>query len=293
MADQRNAPVNGSSDEIFHLEQESPLKEAWARIKEAIHPPKPPELVLESKPIPVKDIWSPPQPLSSRLKSLGIHVAVIGIILLPFWRPVRAKVEKALTVQSIYLPSSLEPVKAVPVRMIRLSGGGAPVLNAPKKVQTPHPNPVNITPTLLAPVMAQSLPSFGSLGPISGPPGSGGGVNGGPGGMGRGSAGGTCTGPDCVEAGSVAASAPVGIYEPNPEYTDAARKARFQGTCVLSVVIGSDGRVSDPKVVQPLGLGLDQKAVQAVLKWRFQPARDKHGKPIAVVAQIEVNFHLY
>ncbi|MGH9413445.1 MAG: energy transducer TonB [Terriglobales bacterium] len=292
MADQRSEPPNRPADEIFHIEQASAVREFWTRVKEAIHPPKPPELVLESKPIPVKDIWSPPQSISSRLKSFGVHVAVIVIILLPFWKPVRAKVEK-LTVQTIFVPSSIHVATPPPIRLVRLSGGGAPVLNAPKKISTPHPNPMNISPTLLAPVVAQAMPSFGSIGPISGPPGAGGGVNGGSGGMGRGSAGGTCTGPNCVDAGTVAATDPIPIFKPDPEYTDAARKARFQGTCVVQVVIGSNGMVSDPRVVQALGLGLDQKAVEAVLKWRFEPARDKHGKPIAVLATIDINFHLY
>ncbi|MGH9468213.1 MAG: energy transducer TonB [Terriglobales bacterium] len=287
MPDQRPEPT----DELFHLDQPSFLQEFSHRIKEVFRPEKTPDLVLESKPIPVKSIWSPPKPLSSRLYSLGGHVVVIGIILLPFWYAVHTQPQKQLTVETIYIPTTNAPIK-IP-KMIRMSGGGTPKIAVPKLVQTPDPHPMTFTPTLLAADVNQKLPTFGALGPVAGPPGAGGGVHGGSGGMGAGSAGGNCTGPDCVEAGEVAATGPVAIYQPDPEYTDAARKARYQGTCIVRVVIGANGRVSNPTVVQPLGLGLDQKAVEAVLKWRFAPARDKNGKPIAVVANIELNFHLY
>lgn len=291
MADQRPLPPE---DEIFHIANSSPWKESITSFWEFVWPParkKTAELVLESKPIPVKSIWSPPKPLSSRLTSIGIHAAVIGIVLLPFWRPVRKQIEKAMQVQEIYVP---EPVTQVQLpRMRRLSGGGVPQVAPPKLVQTPHPHPMAVTPTLLAPVLTtENVPTFGSMGPIAGPPGIGGGQNGGSGGMGAGSAGGNCVGPNCSDVGEVAAG-PVVVYKPEPEYTDAARKARFQGTCVVQIVIGADGRVSDPKVLQPLGLGLDQKAIEAVLKWRFQPARDRNGRPIATTALVDVNFRLF
>jgi periplasmic protein TonB len=64
------------------------------------------------------------------------------------------------------------------------------------------------------------------------------------------------------------------------------------GVVVLRLVVGSDGNPRDIQVVRALGLGLDEKAIEAVRKWRFEPAR-KDGKPVAVAVNIEVNFHLY
>src|SRR5579864_6236220 len=87
-------------------------------------------------------------------------------------------------------------------------------------------------------------------------------------------------------------SAPRAIYSPDPEYSEEARKAKYQGTVVLWVVIGPDGRVHDLKVQRSLGLGLDEKALEAVRTWKFDPAR-KDGQAVAVQLNIEVNFHLY
>lgn len=87
-------------------------------------------------------------------------------------------------------------------------------------------------------------------------------------------------------------SAPRAIYAPDPEYSEEARKAKYQGTIVLWTVIGPDGRVHDTRVQRSLGMGLDQKAIEAVRKWRFEPAM-KDGHPVAVQVNVEVNFRLY
>lgn len=86
-------------------------------------------------------------------------------------------------------------------------------------------------------------------------------------------------------------SKPVPIYKPEPLYTEAARKAKFQGTVVLAAVIDPQGNAKDVRVVRPLGMGLDQNAIEAVQTWRFRPGM-KDGKPVAVESQIEVNFQL-
>ena len=80
-------------------------------------------------------------------------------------------------------------------------------------------------------------------------------------------------------------------YSPEPEFSDLARKKKFQGTCVLELVVGADGKPRDVRVTRPLGLGLDEQAVKAVKKWEFEPAR-KDGQPIAVKMHIEVSFRL-
>jgi periplasmic protein TonB len=87
--------------------------------------------------------------------------------------------------------------------------------------------------------------------------------------------------------------APVPIERPEPAYTEEAREAKLQGSVLLSVIIDADGRTKDIKVVRPIGLGLDEKAVEAVNTWKFEPARlQKDNTPVAVKANIEVNFRL-
>jgi TonB family protein len=85
---------------------------------------------------------------------------------------------------------------------------------------------------------------------------------------------------------------PRAIYAPSPEYSEAARKIKFQGTCVLSLIVGPDGQVRDIKVIRALGKGLDAEAVEAVSKWKFQPAT-RDGEAVAVLIDVETQFHLY
>ncbi len=87
-------------------------------------------------------------------------------------------------------------------------------------------------------------------------------------------------------------SAPRVIYNPDPEYSEKARLAKFQGVCVLWLVVDTDGIPQDIKVARSLGMGLDEKAIEAVKKWRFEPAR-KNGIPVAVKVNVEVAFRLY
>ncbi len=86
--------------------------------------------------------------------------------------------------------------------------------------------------------------------------------------------------------------APRVTYAPDPEYSEEARKEMLNGTAILWLIVGADGQPRDIKVIQSLGDGLDQKAVDAVKAWKFEPAT-KEGKPVAVQINIEVNFHLY
>ena len=87
-------------------------------------------------------------------------------------------------------------------------------------------------------------------------------------------------------------SAPKAIFTPDPEYSEEARKAKYQGVVVLWLVIGADGHPQQIRVARPLGMGLDEKAIEAVRTWRFDPAR-KDGQPVAVQMNVEVSFRLY
>jgi protein TonB len=118
----------------------------------------------------------------------------------------------------------------------------------------------------------------------------GGGVGDGKGpGRGNGANGGCCDGLYAVGNG---VSMPRAIYSPEPEFSEEARKLKFQGDVILLGTIGADGLPRNLTVVRTLGMGLDEKALETVRTWRFDPAR-KDGRPVAVQMNIIVNFRLY
>ena len=86
-------------------------------------------------------------------------------------------------------------------------------------------------------------------------------------------------------------SAPTLVAKFEPEYSEEARKAKYSGTVLLSIVVDAEGHARDIHVVKSLGMGLDEKAMEAVAKWKFKPGT-KDGKAVNVRAQIEVNFRL-
>jgi len=86
--------------------------------------------------------------------------------------------------------------------------------------------------------------------------------------------------------------APKALYSPDPEYSEKARVAKYSGVGVLGVVVGSDGNPKTVWISKKLGLGLDEKAIEAVRQWRFEPAM-KNGQPVAVAINVEVSFSLY
>jgi periplasmic protein TonB len=85
--------------------------------------------------------------------------------------------------------------------------------------------------------------------------------------------------------------APLLVYKVDPDYSDQARLARYNGTVLLRLIIDEKGDPRDIHVLRSLGLGLDEKAIEAVRRWRFRPGL-KDGKAVAVDANIEVNFQL-
>lgn len=78
----------------------------------------------------------------------------------------------------------------------------------------------------------------------------------------------------------------------NAEYSDKARRKHVEGTVLLSLLVTTDGKPADIKVIRSLGDGLDEKAVEAVQQWRFHPAM-KDGNPVDQTISVEVSFHLY
>jgi TonB family protein len=87
-------------------------------------------------------------------------------------------------------------------------------------------------------------------------------------------------------------SRPKPLSVPDPEYSEPARKAKVQGTCVLRILVDTAGEVSDISILQPIGMGLDEKSVEAVRTWRFEPTH-KDGVPVAAWLTIETSFYLY
>jgi periplasmic protein TonB len=87
-------------------------------------------------------------------------------------------------------------------------------------------------------------------------------------------------------------SNPTLIYAPDPEFSDEARRAKYQGVCVVGLVVDALGNPQRIHIVRPLGMGLDEKALEAVRQYRFKPATFK-GKSVAVEVNIEVNFRIY
>ncbi len=86
-------------------------------------------------------------------------------------------------------------------------------------------------------------------------------------------------------------SAPVPTHQPMPRYSEKARKAKYRGTVVLWIVVTARGDVTDVRVMRPLGLGLDQRAIEAVRTWRFQPGT-RNGLAVPVLMSVEVMFRL-
>jgi len=252
-------------------------------------------------------------PRIAGLSSLAVHGALAAVIVvLGTFQPVQSLVKQRITALEIDLRPYL-------TQQDRGSsgggGGGARQLLDASKGKLPKPEPRQFTPPRVDPITDPKLPMVPSiiapddvpnieannygdplshLGIPSNGIGSGGGFGNGPNG-GVGSGYGTGAGPGTFGAGVFriggGVSAPSVLSKVEPEYSDEARKAKWQGTVVVSVIVDELGRPRNVRVQRSLGLGLDQKAVEAVSQWRFKPGL-KDGKPVPVVATIEVTFRL-
>ncbi|MGA6986904.1 MAG: energy transducer TonB [Terriglobales bacterium] len=296
----------------------------FRNVDDFFFPKKLPPLVLTSKPVPVRDIWGFYNYKRGGVAgSTFVHVLAVAIIVaVALWgRRVVAPPPKAVV--ELIAPDDLPVLQPSKTQSGGGGGGGdrdklqASQGRLPKQSMQPlappaavirNPNPkLEVDPAILVPpevkLQQPNLPDLGD--PMSHLPtvasngtgsggglgsGNGGGVGSGSGaGYGPGSGGGTGGGPFRVGGG---VSAPKAIYSPDPEYSEEARKVKHMGVVVLWLVVGPDGKPRDIRVVRTLGLGLDEKAIEAVKNWRFEPAL-KDGKPVAVQVNVEVNFHLY
>jgi TonB family protein len=297
-------------------------KSLFRNIDDFFFPKKLPPLVLTSKPVQVRDIWG-----FYNYKGRGaagstvIHILGLAAIIAGTYVGRRIIVDKPKETVVLIAPDDMPPL---PVSKTMSGGGGgggdrdklqASPGRLPKQsmqqitppmavVRNPEPK-LEVPPTIVAPPLPSpnlpdlgdpmahlpSIPSngMGSGGGI-GDTGHGGGVGSGEGpGYGPGHGGGTGGGAYRVGGG---VSSPKPVYAPDPEYSEEARKAKYQGTCVLWLVVGPDGKPRDIRVARTLGLGLDEKAIEAVRTWRFEPGM-KDGKPVATMVNVEVTFRLY
>jgi len=256
------------------------------------------------------------------LYSFVLHLVAVGLLIYSTHWVVSHTDE--IKQQVVGLVSDISPYLPMKVSKTRAGGGGGggdrdkmaapkgalPKLSkdqiVPPAIVVRNDNPkLTATPSVVVPPEIK-LPTVGALGdPLSkviGPPsngtgsgggigsGSGGGVGSGSGpGVGPGHGGGYGGGAYRVGGG---VSAPKALYAPDPEYSEEARKAKYQGTVVLWMVVGADGRAQQVRVQRSLGMGLDEKAIEAVRQWKFEPAK-LNGQAVPVQINVEVNFRLY
>jgi protein TonB len=239
----------------------------------------------------------------SQAISLGIHGAMLAVLLLFASRSIRAPLEPAAPVHAIPL-TLFRPQKAV----VASRGGGSNQTALPAKRGSPPPTarrtfiPPSSSPhpLLALPITIafdiptdNTSPNIGD--PLSRLPNGGLGANG-VNGIGT---HGCCQGIGESESGPAGLSIQRGrgvtppqlLYKVEPEFSEDARKAKHQGVVVLSIVVDASGNVRNIRVLQQLGLGLDQKAIEAVSRWRFRPGL-LDGKPVATEATVQVSFQL-
>jgi protein TonB len=308
-------------DHLTHLLPSAGLDTPWYRsliqsVRESLAPPQLPPLEVTSKPVAVKEIWGLyGNQKKSFAMSFGVQVALVVIVVLALsTNPVQKAVKNTV---AVFLPDA---VVDVPKPLMHGGGGGgdrSPLPASKGKLPKPalrqfvpptavinNPTPkLAMDPSILAPPDANlpniNMPNYGDplgkIGPASNGAGSGGGIGSGKGGgVGAGDGGGFGHGGgfgDGVYRAGNGVSRPELLHKVEPEYSEEARKAKFQGVVVLNLVVDPNGNAVNPKVMKSLGLGLDEKAIEAVKQWKFKPGY-KDGKPVAVVATVEVFFRL-
>ncbi len=296
-------------------------KSLYDNVRETFNPPKLPPLVLTSKPVAVKSIWGMYSPDK---KNWGYSVAVIVGIIILLGTVFSTKVvqDQVKQLASIDLIAPYIPEMKIKKNTLAGGGGGGDRSPTPASkgklpklalkqfvppeviVHNEHPK-LTMEPTIVlppdTPVPVVNSTTLGDplsrVAELSNGTGSGGGIGignrGGVGsgdgaGFGPGHGGGTGGGAYRVGGG---VSAPVILHQVDPEYSEEARKAKYSGTVLLRIVVDPTGRVTKAEVVRSLGMGLDEKAIEAVNKWKFKPGT-RNGSPVPVLATVEVNFRL-
>ncbi len=310
---------------LSSIELQQPLwKSLIDNLDDLFFPRKLSPLVLTSKPIPLKPIWGFYNYKNKGvLGSTALHVAAL-IAIVGLTMSGRGVVQPTQRIHATVTLVTTDDLSQGLASKMRSGGGGGdrdkleaskgrlPRLATnqivPPALVVRNENPkLAAEPTVAVPPQifpqTNTLPNLGdpmsnARGPLSNGTGYGGGIGSGSGGgvgsgegpgVGPGSGGGYGGGVFRVGGG---VSPPRPTFAPDPDYSDEARRAAFQGTCVLWIVVGTDGRTRDIRVMRMLGFGLDQEAIEAVKQWRFEPAT-QNGRPVAVQVNVEVSFRLY
>jgi TonB family protein len=326
-----NVAPNASNEPELHLllapDTFVPLwKSLFRGLDEFFFPKKLPPLKLESKPIPVKDIWGfYNYKRNGALGSTVAHVVVIGLIIggTILGRRLVTKVEaKPQTPMQLIDPGdyALKPAKTQAGGgggggdrdVLKASQGRLPKFSMQPQITPPaavirNPNPkLAVDPTLMVmpdiKIAMNTMPNLGDPKSSAIIPSNGTGSNGGIGtgdeggvgpghgpGLGPGSGGNTGGGVFRIGKG---VTPPRVIYQTDPEFSEEARKAKYQGTCVLGLIVDANGRPTAIRVINALGMGLDEKAIESVKNWKFEPGK-KDGHDVSVEIAVEVDFHLY
>jgi periplasmic protein TonB len=279
----------------------------YQSIRDVFFPPHLPPLELTSTPIPIPDRMAvKPNPWAYGVAT-ALNLAVLAILIFLGVKTI-IKVVNApkLDVTTVDVPP---PFKAPKLDNPAGGGGGSPdKVEAIKGRIPPRMQPVVITEKIENPVPSidvqkdivipdnPNLPNFGmsnsanvKLGSLGN--GSGMGVGNGHGnGYGDGTGGNIGGGLYRVGGG---VSAPVPLNNVEAEFSDEARRAKYQGVCLISLIVDTNGNPQNPRVVQALGMGLDEKALEAVRKYKFKPAMKDNKTPVPVMITVLVNFRLY
>jgi TonB family protein len=89
-----------------------------------------------------------------------------------------------------------------------------------------------------------------------------------------------------------AVKAPVPTFQPNADFSEEARRKNYQGICLIGLIVDTHGSPQKAHILRALGMGLDEKAMEAVRRWRFEPAT-LNSRPVPVLITVEIEFHLY
>ncbi len=304
----RERELHLGGEDLIEAEQ-GVFSSFFESLRDLFFPRKLPPLVLESKPIPVVDRMAVKRDPTSTAIAVVLHVLIIGAILFFVGRRVVQIVapKQAPIITAIDAP----PPPLPPSRKIMGGGGGqkgpapvskgtppkfSPVQIVPPKVQIENPKlavapTIDVDPKLK---MQSTLPNIGMTNApnvgVSMGNGNGNGLGGGNGnGMGPGSGGGYGGGVRQVGGG---VGPPALIYHVDPEFSEEARKAKLSGIVLVGLVVDEKGSATHVHVVRGLGMGLDEKAVEAVRQFRFKPAME-NGKPVKVEINVEVKFEIF
>lgn len=295
------------------IKEEGVFASLVSSVRDVFFPEKLPPLELQSKPLPVIDRMKFERSPTSTTIAVVIHAVVIGLIAWLLYKGVKmAAPQVAHLVTPIDMP--LTPPKAPPKATVMGGGGGSkgatPVVKGhlPKfeehPIVPPSPPPpqqpkIAIEPTINVQkdlkMATNNMPNIGVpnspiVGAFSGGGGRGGGLGSGNGnGLGPGSGGNTGGGTYHVGGG---VSAPVVIYSVEPEFSEEARKAKVAGNVLVSIIVDASGHPQNVRVIRGIGMGLDEKAVEAVRQYRFKPAM-MNGRAVPVEVNFDVNFQIF